>query len=309
MAPQSCELHFVPLKTPLPPTESAHLLGRVVRSYDDLRWAYTPESPEATLTPARFALFLAEPQHSHDVRLTAHATSSSSAFADFFAGASASTTAAGTVTVAAPRVTTRQLRNEGQYFEALKADGTVRRKLLDMCPVNDQVYLVVGTKSARGGASYERTTHTGRSASRGVSLPLGAAAGAAAMATGVPVIAPDLSGGVVPDLKAGFERDRLAGGTASFTFAGGEAEEVFAVACRVVRRTWRGLGKDMGLGMTQPEYTGGIHFGSDSESDESEDEDGGVDENELSEEDEVALAQGLELGELVVCGPLDLDDE
>jgi hypothetical protein len=75
-------------------------------------------------------------------------------------------------------------------------------------------------------------------------------------------------------------------------------DQVFAVACRVIRRTWRGLGKDVRVGITQPEYTGGVHFGSD-ESDRSEDEGDSDDETDLCEEDEAALAEGLELGELV----------
>lgn len=114
------------------------------------------------------------------------------------------------------------------------------------------------------------------------------------------------------DLKAGFERERPASGTASFSTspaAGEEGEEVFAVACRVIKRTWRGWGNDVEVGVTQPEYTGGTHFGSDNESDDSDGEDEDDDEPELGEEDEMKLAEELELGELVVCGPSGHEDD
>jgi len=48
----------------------------------------------------------------------------------------------------------------------------------------------------------------------------------------------------------------MAGETASFT-AEGESEQVFAVACRVIKRTWRGLGNEMRMGGRQSEYNGG----------------------------------------------------
>lgn len=151
-----------------------------------------------------------------------------------------------------------------------------------MCPINETVYLVVGSMRARG-ATFERSTRAGRNTGGGTRLPVGAVAG-------VPVV----MGGVVPDLEAGLEQSRLAGVTVSFTTED-EDEQVFAVACRVIKRTWRGLGKDMRVGTRQPEYHGGLHFGSDIDSDDSEDEEGFGGETGLSEADEIALAEELEL--------------
>lgn len=283
------ESKFLVLKTPLPPSVSANILGRVVQRYDDLLRNYTPESPTTTLTPAQFDHFVVV-QHRDDAHFTAQASSTSSAFAGFFARASASTTSEATATVTGPRVTTRQLQFQTDYLTALKANPAVRRKLLDMCPVNETVYLVVGTMSARS-AKFERWTLAGRNTGGGAKLPVRAMAGAAALAAGVPL--------VTPDLEAGLERSRLAGVTASFIMED-EDEQVFAVACRVIKRTWRGLGNDLRVGTRQPEYTGGLHFGSDSDSDDSEDEEGFGGETGLSEADEIALAEEFELREFVI---------
>jgi len=70
--------------------------------------------------------------------------------------ASASTTCKASATLTAPRVTTRLLQSQADYFALLKANPAVRRKLLAICPVNDTVYLVVGTMSARV-ARFERS--------------------------------------------------------------------------------------------------------------------------------------------------------
>jgi len=296
MAPETGPLKFLALKTPLSPSESANLLGRVVLSYNDLHHGHTPESPAATLTPTQFARFV-DVRHSDDATFTAHASASSSGFLDVFARASAATTATGNVTVTAPRVTTRQLRPQVDYFAALKADPTVRDKLLEMCPVNDTVYLIVGTMSAQY-ARFERTTLSGRNTNGGVTLPIGALASAATIAAGVPIVTPELLGGTIPDLKAGIKRERLEGGTATFIMPPseeGDGEQVFAVACRVVKRTWRGLGKEVRVRPRQPEYSGGLHFGS-NDSDDSENEDSSDDETEA---DKIALAEGLELGGMV----------
>ncbi|WKT53635.1 hypothetical protein QSH57_004219 [Fusarium oxysporum f. sp. vasinfectum] len=297
MAPETSKLKFLALETPLPVSESANLLGRVVQRYDNLFLGFTPESPAKTLTQEQFARFVVV-QHIDDARLTAQVSSLSSGFANVFARASASTTATGTTTVTAPRVTTRQLRSPVDYFNALKADPVVRRELLKLCPVNDTVYLVVGTMSARS-ASFEHTMLRGYSTSGGVMLPLGAVAGAAALAAGMPLVDPNL-GGAMPDLEAEVKRERLAGGAKTFTMhpsTDDDGGQVFAVAYAVVRRTWRGLGKDVRVRTRQPEYSGGVHFGSD-DSDDSEDEDGPDNETELCEADEAALAEGLELEEL-----------
>lgn len=168
--------------------------------------------------------------------------------------------------------------------------------MLDMCPVNETVNLIVGTKSAAGGtARFEHTTLQGRANPRGVTLPLGAAAATAGtVAAGVPVVGiPDVLGGVVPDLNPGFERTRVAGRGASFTASvEGEGEQVFAVACRGIKRTWPGLGKDVRVvGTREPEYHGGEYFGLDSESD-GEDGDGRGGGTGLNEMDEMALVEG-----------------
>lgn len=294
MAPETGELKFLPLKTPLPPTVSANILGRVVQRYDDLLRNFTPESPTTALTQAQFAHFV-EVQHVDNAHFTAQASSTSKALAGFSARAVASEA---TATVTCPRVTTRKLLFHTNYFDALKANPDVRRELLNMCPVNEMVYLVVGTMSARS-AKFERSTLACGNTGGGAKLHVGAMAGAATLAPGGPVITPGLLGGVVPDLEVGLERSRLSGVTASFTIDG-EDEQVFAVACRVIKRTWHGLGNDVRVGMRQPEYTGGLHFGSDSDSDNSEDEEGLGGETGLSEADEIALAEGFELRESVM---------
>jgi hypothetical protein len=279
---------FYLLKHRLPPSESANLLGRIISRYQDPTLEYTPESPSATLS--QFNDFLLPPQHDHNARLTTQTTHSSSRHLKYLTRLSSSQTTTAATTVTSPCITTRRLKREQDYFDALKAVPDVRRKMLEMCPVGGRVYLVVGTMSLRAG-TFHRTALAEGARSVGVAVPMGIAAAAAGVS--LPGI-----GDALPGVDVGVRRAGSVGSRASFEtgVGGGEdgGEEVFAVACKVVKRTWRELGRGVTVRSRQPEYRGGQHFGeSDEDSDEMSDEEG-----ELGEEEEAALAEGFELGDV-----------
>ncbi|KAK1755542.1 hypothetical protein QBC47DRAFT_380624 [Echria macrotheca] len=281
---------FYLLKRRLPASESGNLLGRVIRRYEDPTLDYTPESPSAALTPDVFSRFVLGPQHDDYVRFTAQTSHTNDRWLKFLTKLSSSQSTSGATTVSAPRITTRRLKLEGEYFAALKATPEVRRRMLEMCPAGDKVYLVVGTMSVRGG-TFDRATSRTNGRTVGVSLPLAAAAGAAAMAHGV--VLPCGAADVVPEAEAGVTRKQTAASVESFrTAAGGDddGDEVFAISCKVITRTWQGLGRDVRVKARQPEYRGGQHFG---ESDESDSES----EDEEDEEMEAAAAEGLLLSD------------
>lgn len=288
MAPASYEPTFYLLKHRLPASESTNLLGRIIRRYQDPTLDYTPESPSTTLPS--FPTFLLPAQHADHARLTAQTTHSASAHFKFLTSFSTTSSTTGTTTVTAPRITTRRLKREADYFAALKAVPEVRRKVLDMCPVSDKVYLVVGTMSVQAG-TFSSTSLTQRGRGGGVEVPLALAAGAAALGVGVPLPG-GLLGEVLPEVDVGVERVGEVRTGAVFSTGGEDGEEVFAVACKVVRRSWMGVGRDVRVGGRQPEYRGGQHFGAGGEDSDDEWSDG---EEELGEEQEAVLAQGLYL--------------
>ncbi|KAG7284485.1 hypothetical protein NEMBOFW57_010860 [Staphylotrichum longicolle] len=239
MAPATYEPTFYLLKHRLPASESTNLLGRIIRRYQDPTLDYTPESPSTTLPS--FPTFLLPAQHADHARLTAQTTHSTSAHFKFLTSFSTTSSTTGTTTVTPPRITTRRLKREADYFAALKAVPEVRRKVLDMCPVSDKVYLVVGTMSVQAG-TFSSTSLTQRGRGGGVEVPLALAAGAAALGVGVPLPG-GLLGEVLPEVDVGVER-------------------------------------------------AGEHFGA---GDEDSDEEWSDGEEELGEEQEAVLAQGLYL--------------
>jgi hypothetical protein len=166
-----------------------------------------------------------------------------------------------------------------------------------MCPVSDKVYLVVGTMSVQS-ARFDHSTIQTHERSTGVALPLAIAASAAAMSFGAP-LGPCAE--VIPDAEAGVSRASSSVSTASFSTAAGDGdeEEVFAVACKVISRTWHGLGKDVGVRERQPEYRGGRHFGHHDgirmEADNVGDSDESNDGSEVDEEIEADIARELRM--------------
>jgi len=300
MAPATDEPIFFYLKRHLPPPDGTNLLGRVISDYRDPTRDSTPICPSSTLTPPgpAFEDFLLAPQYIDHARLVAQTTCASHRHLAFLARRSASSATDGTTTVTSARITTRRLQHETDYFARLKAVPDVRRQLLTMCDVGDEVYLVVGTMSLQTG-TFHSTTLTRRSTNTGAIVPLALAASAAAIGVGAPL---PFAGEVVPDAEASVGRVNTTRLTESFSIGGeGEdgGEKVFAIACRVVTRTLLGVGKDMRIGGRQPEYTGGRHFGIEDRDEESDQESM---EAELGEEAEASLAQGLNLidDELVV---------
>lgn len=296
MAPTTQEPIFVLLKC----RESTDILGRVIRDYEDPSFNSTPASPREALTATGLAFsdFLLDPQYDYDVRLTAHATQSSSQHLKFLTHVTRSTTSGGTTTVISPRVTTRRLKSGADYFSALKSLPKVRRKLLEMCTFRSPAYLVVGTMSAAS-ASIQRTTYTQGARGGGVAAPLALAASAATAVAGMPLPVPRE---LLPDAEAGMNRAHSAVTTAAFRIgegegeaaaaAGGEEEEeeVFAIACKVVRRSLASLGTDVRVQEAQPLYDGAHHFG-----EEEGDDLARLEEEDLGEEEEALLAEGLEL--------------
>jgi hypothetical protein len=300
MAPQSFEPTFFLLKRRLPPSESANLLGRVIRRYQDPTLDYTPESPSQTLSGVEsgFSQYLVGVQYDDSARFVAQGIHGRTRWVGFLGVLSSSTATGGSTTVTSPRIITRRLKLEGEYFNALKSVPAIRRKMLDMCPVNDKVYLVVGTMSAQT-ATFNRTASQSRVKTISASLPLGFATGAAAMSVGVPL--PPGAETLVPDAEAGVAREDAFAWAASFSTGAvaddgsplEDGEEVFAVACKVITRSWKALGKDVKVRAAQPEYRGGQHFGEGE--DGSDPDDGSGDEAGADEQTEAAIAQGLAL--------------
>ncbi|KAK4186667.1 hypothetical protein QBC35DRAFT_500641 [Podospora australis] len=289
MAP-NYEPTFFLLKRRLPPSESANLLGRVIRRYQDPTLAYSPESPAKALTADVYEKFLLEPQHDDFAVLTARQTSDKTRFFKFLGTLSSSEASAASTTITSPRIITRRLKNEGVYFEKLKGVPETRRKLLEMCPVGDKVYLVVGTMSISS-AQFSMDSYQQKSKTLGVQIPVGMIASAAVAAgTGIP-LPPGVAAEFIPDAEGGVKRDEGRGYGASFSVES-EKEEVFAIAVKVIRRTWKGLGGELKVGTRQPEYRGGQHF---AEIDDADSESERDDEAEDEEAMEEIAAQGLEM--------------
>jgi hypothetical protein len=289
---QSYEPTFFLLKRRLPASESAKILGRVVRRYEDPTLSYTPESPSQCLTEQTFKTFLLGTQFDTDAHLKTQASRKDGLLVALSGLLSVSNSAAhgGSTVVESPCITTRRLKREEDYFNTLKAVPQVRRKLLEMCPVGDKMYLVVGTMSVQR-ARFNRTDSQSKSIGVSGSLPLGIAASAAALAAGGVVLPLDS----LPDPAAETKHSNSTHTSTAFSSVAvgddgdlEDAEEVFAVACKEITRSWRGLGQDLKLKPRHPEYRGGQHFGQGD--DETSD-----DEDDMDEEIEAMAAEGLEL--------------
>ena len=293
MAPQLYEPTFFPLKRRIPASESAHLLGRIIRQYQDPNLDYTPESPSKSLTPATFEKFLLGVQYDDTAQFNARASLDGSLWATIKGLLSFSSTSAeaGTTEIVAPRIITRRLKLESDYFNALKATPEARRKILEMCPVGGKaVYLIVGTMSIQT-ATFKTTGTRRNNTNVSGTLPMGAAASATAASSGIP-----LPPQAIPNPEVGLERSNSSDWTMDFSATArgkdGEidegAEEVFAISCKAVRRDWQGFGGDLKMKEKRLEYRGGQHFGNsrDSESDEGSDDDA---------EGEMLAAQNLSL--------------
>jgi hypothetical protein len=275
---------FYLLKLRLPAAESADLLGRVIKNFQDPTFDLTPVSPSTKLTRAKYLL---APQYDDSAVLTAKACRD-----DRFAtriegllGLSRNSRNGGTAAIKSPRIITRRLKLERDYFNDLKAVPEVRTKILEMCPMNSKVsYLVVGTMSIQA-AEFTWTGESHRSTTVEATLPTGQIAAAVG---GVP---PAGNGG---DVQLELERSNLAEWTRKFktTAIGadgepdGTAEEVFAICCKEVTRDWGGLGRGIHMKPKQVEYRGGQHFGSDVDDSDQDDE-----------EAEISAAEGLQLTE------------
>jgi hypothetical protein len=288
MAQQSYEPKFFLLKRRLPATESANILGRVVQHYQDPTRDYTPDSPSRSVTPDVFKTFLLGVQYDTNAFLKAQAARNDGFRAKFSALLSFSTNSAegGSTTVESPRIITRRLKLEQNYFEALKAVPEVRRRLLEMCSVGDKVYLIVGTMSAET-AKFEQTVAQtkGSSLSGSLQLPLGVAMSMGGVPHLDKVSSPEASTSHSESSKWSMKFSSTAIGEDD---SSGDAEEVFAVACREISRSWRNLGQDVKMKTKPPEYRGGQHFGTEEDSDS-------ADEDDVNEEVEVLAAEGLNL--------------
>ena len=263
----------------MPASESANLLGRLISHYQDPTLDYTPELPSATLTPATFQKFLQGVQYDDAAHFTAQTSRDDRVWAKMLGLLSLSSTSAegGTTEVVSPRIIIRRIKLEADYFKALKDIPDARGKILEMCTVGGKAYLVVGTMSIQT-ATFKRTGMRRNDTDVSGSLPVGAAAGAAAASAGLP-LPPD----AVPNAEMGVQRSNSSDWTMEFSAtamgANGEpdeaAEEVFAIACKEVNRDWSGFGKDVKVKKKRPEYRGGQHFGNneDSDSDAESDDD------------------------------------
>lgn len=139
--------------------------------------------------------------------------------------------------------------------------------MLDMCPVGGKIYLVVGTMSFHT-AEVKQSGTRSKARNAEADVPLGKVVAAAG---GLPYPTGEV-GSVQIDTEHSASSDWTMGSTVT---AGGEsedAEEVSAVACRVVRRDWAGLGTDVKFTENTPDYRGGQHFRKASSDDEDEEE-------------------------------------
>jgi hypothetical protein len=278
MALQSYEPVFHILRYSVPGSE--HLLGRIVSSRESPTSDYTPKSLSGGLAPDVFRHYLLGVQHDDAACFTAQAARNDKLWAKLKGALSLSVESAqgGTIELKSPRITTRRLRLEGDYFQKLKAIPEVRREILAMCPFGGRAYLIVGTMSFHTAELKRTGTRRNNSIVSGT-LPIGTLAGAAAMSTAVPL--------ALENPELGAQRSHSNEWTTqSRTTAVGEngdaaedAEEIFAVAYREISRDWQGFGNDVKLNAKRPEYRGGQHFGDDEESDSDKDE-----ENEEMEE-------------------------
>ena len=297
MSPHSYQPKFFLLKRRLPASESAHLLGRVVQRYQDPTVDFTPNSPAETLTAEIFQSFLLGVQYDTDAILKAQASRNDGIRTKLSGLVSLSTTSVegGSTIVESPCIIARRLKREKAYFEALKAIPKVRREVLDMCPVGHKVYLIVGIMSAQS-AKFERKMTQSKSTSVSASLkpPL-----SVALSVGAPhangITAPEASSSFSDSSEWAMKFSSAAVGEAGSSV---EAEEVFAVACKEISCGWGGIGHDVKLKVKSPEYRGGQHYGTEEESDAS-------DEDEADEEKEALAAQGLSLVEVEPSALLD----
>jgi hypothetical protein len=268
------------------------MLGRFVRNFQDPTFDYAPLSPRASLSPEVYNTFLMTPQHENATTITARASKDSRLMAKLQSLLSFSSSAenGGSTSITSPRVTIRRLRLEPDYFAALSKVDTLREKILDMCPRGDRIYLVVGTMSF-----HTAEVKTMGSIRNEVEAKVTIAAGTAAAAA---------AGGPLPAFEPGMGNVELESGHASSsdwtmestaTAVGQDgvddphAEEIFAVAYRIVRRDLVGLGKNVQMTRKTPSCRGGQHFGgSENESDDEDDE-------EKEELDPEAASQSLKL--------------
>lgn len=288
MASQSYEPKFFLLKRRLPASESAHLLGRVVEQYQDPTVNYTPDSPSDSVTAEVFKTFLLGVQYDTNAILKAQASRNDGLRAKVSGLLSFSTGSAegGSTTVESPRIITRRLKLETDYFDVLKAVPQVRRKILDMCAVGHKVYLIVGTMSAQT-AKFEHTAAQakGTSVSGALQLPLSVALSVGGMPPLDTLTSPEAS--MRQSDSSGWAM-RFSSTAIGEDGSSGDAEEVFAVACREISRSWGGLGDDVKMKARHPEYRGGQHFGEDSDSNN---------EDDANETLEALAAEGLRLVE------------
>ena len=296
MASHFYEPAFFLLKRRIPALDSGQLLGRIIQQYQDPSFDYTPESPSESLTAATFQKYLLGVQHDDTAHFKAQASQDEKLWTKIAGLLSFSATSAdgGTTEIISPRITTRRLKLETDYFNALKANPEARRKILEMCPVGGKpVYLIVGTMSIQTATFKKTGTHRNNTDASSV-LPVGAAATAAAASAGMPI-----SPQAVPNPEIGVQRSNSSDWKMDFSAtARGEngeadegAEEVFAISCKAVTRDWQGFGSGLKMKTKRPEYRGGQHFGGDDDS-------GADNESDDDAELERLAAQDLSLGQV-----------
>jgi len=272
---------FFLLKHRLSKAESDDILGRVVKSFPDPTFDYTPVSQETSSIIEKYIL---DPQYDDSAALQAKASQDErfSVRIKNLLTLSTNSGYGGITTIKSPRVVVRRLKLERDYFNELKALPAVRSKILDMCPMNSRTaYLVVGTMSIKT-AEFKQTGETHKNTTLDGSLPL---LQIAATASGVPLVGSTGSVGVGAENLASAKWTR----TFKTPDNAGGGEEVFAISYKEVSRDWLGLGSDVRMKAKQVEYRGGQHFGSDDDvdSDEAEDDD----------EAENAAVEGVQLSD------------
>ena len=245
-----------------------------MRNFQDPTFDYAPSSPQVSLSPEVYNTFLMAPQHEDATTITARASKDSRLMVklqSLFSFSSSAETG-GSTSITSPRVTIRRLRLEPDYFAALSKIDTIREKILDMCPYGDRIYLVVGTMSFH---TAEMKTMGNIRNETEAKVTIAAGSAAAAIACGpFPAFKPDMGNA---ELESGHasSSDWTMESTATAVGQGGEddphAEEIFAVAYRIVRRDWMGLGKNVRITRKRPTYRSGQHFGG-SENDSDDDE-------------------------------------
>ncbi|KAI9771181.1 MAG: hypothetical protein M1840_002532 [Geoglossum simile] len=233
------------------PAESP-LLGRIVQHFQDPGAQYTPEDPSTTVTFPKIEEtlktgFRVDLRTAKDNALRSRLRGLLS-FADAVAGEQE-------YHLEAAAIRERRLTKYGDVFKLLVSVQEVREKLTEMMPeFGSKTFLIVGTLSISGGSSIKNAGKRSTEKKAHGILPVGSAAMAAASGVGGLPRARQAVGDVELEAERKTSSDwSMEGVTVD--------EEIFAIDCRVISRSWAGCGREVKYRDTMPRFPGGLTMG------------------------------------------------